>query len=462
MYKRYQIETSPARLSLTTIGKFKITRDNKCLNCGRCTNLCIYDVHKRDAEDLRKMAEPASHLCKNCFSCIQNCPQQSLRMVKNEEYENLGNSYWTPEMIHTIWSEAEEGKIPVFGAGYRGPFKGPGFDEIWTDMSEIVRPTRDGIHGREYIATSVDLGRKLSWIADFEKFCFPNFYEIQIPMLLDTAPLGFNSKNLILAIIQAGREIETFSFLDVENYFDELEPFLGSIVLRATLEGIADLDRTPWREVNFIEIILPNKFRASQLERKLEELRSLNRKALISLALEDPFPSEEILKQFQEQRADVLNFYANIRGRSSEGNIFISDSIRKLHLDFVKKSIRDEITIIGKGGIAAAEHVPKLIICGADAVVLDLALLVAMGCRVCRDCRAKSCPAELEKLVPEFAKQRIVNLACAWRDQLLEVLSAMGIRDVRRLRGEAGRAMFYDEIEKESFEFIFKKSGLSQ
>ena len=26
---------------------------------------------------------------------------------------------------------------------------------MWTDMSEIVRPTRDGIHGREYISTSV-------------------------------------------------------------------------------------------------------------------------------------------------------------------------------------------------------------------------------------------------------------------------------------------------------------------
>ena len=32
-------------------------------------------------------------------------------------------------------------------------------------MSEIVRPTRDGIHGREYISTSVDIGRKLPHLA---------------------------------------------------------------------------------------------------------------------------------------------------------------------------------------------------------------------------------------------------------------------------------------------------------
>jgi len=35
---------------------------------------------------------------------------------------------------------------------------------MWTDMSEIVRPTRDGIHGREYISTLVDLGRKVKFL----------------------------------------------------------------------------------------------------------------------------------------------------------------------------------------------------------------------------------------------------------------------------------------------------------
>jgi hypothetical protein len=39
----------------------------------------------------------------------------------------------------------------------------------------------------------------------------------------------------------------------------------------------------------------------------------------------------------------------------------------------------------------------------------------------------------------------------AWRDQLLEVLGAMGLREVRRLRGELGRAIFYDDVEREAF-----------
>jgi len=175
-------------------------------------------------------------------------------MVMNKEFEKLGNTYWTPQIIHTIWHESEEGKIPVLGAGYRGPFRGRGFDDIWTDMSEIVRPTRDGIHGREYIATSVDLGRKLPWISDFARLDLPSSYEIQIPMLLDTSPLGLNSRGIILPIIKAAHKLKTFAFLDIKNYFDELKPYLKSIALRCSLDKITHLDQSPWKEATFMRL----------------------------------------------------------------------------------------------------------------------------------------------------------------------------------------------------------------
>jgi hypothetical protein len=380
-------------------------------------------------------------------------------MVMNKEFEKLGNSYWTPQIIHTIWNEAEEGKIPVFGAGYRGRFRGSGFDDIWTDMSEIVRPTRDGIHGREYIATSVDLGRKLPWISNFRRLDLPNSYEIKIPILLDAGPLGLSSRGIILPIVRAAHKLGTFAFLDIDNYFDELEPYLKSIALRFPLDKIEHFDQSLWKEANFIEIVIPRKFPISELESALKKLKNENQAALISLGLTDPSLSTEIIKQFKEARADILNLYADNHGQSFEGDIFICDSIRKLQLALVKERMRGEVTILAKGGIAAAEHVPKIIICGSDAAVLDLSLLVAAGCRVCKVCKIEDCPAQLGKLDPETTEQRIINMICAWRDQLLEILSAMGIRDVRRLRGEKGRAMFYEEIERESFEFIFKENG---
>jgi len=60
-----------------------------------------------------------------------------------------GDEYWTAEIVSQTWYMAETGRIPISGAGYGGKFAGEGFEGIWLDMSEIVRPTRDGIHGRE-------------------------------------------------------------------------------------------------------------------------------------------------------------------------------------------------------------------------------------------------------------------------------------------------------------------------
>ena len=62
---------------------------------------------------------------------------------------------------------------------------------------------------------------------------------------------------------------------------------------------------------------------------------------------------------------------------------------------------------------------------------------------------------EIDRVETSWGRQRVVNLVAAWHGQLLEVLGAMGMRDVRRLRGEAGRAIFREDIEKEIFANIF-------
>jgi glutamate synthase domain-containing protein 2 len=131
-----------------------------------------------------------------------------------------------------------------------------------------------------------------------------------------------------------------------------------------------------------------------------------------------------------------------------------------MHTRLVNEGLRDEVTLIVSGGIALAEHMAKAIICGADLVAVDAALLVALGCRVCSDTRdghaAGACPAAVDAVDSEYAAQRIVNLMGAWHSQLIEVLGAMGIREVRRLRGEMGRAIFMEEIEKESFGDLYR------
>ena len=109
------------------------------------------------------------------------------------------------------------------------------------------------------------------------------------------------------------------------------------------------------------------------------------------------------------------------------------------------------------------EHMAKAIICGADGIVVDKPLLVALECRLCYRCReGLSCPVKIEDGIdPEWGSQRIINLIGAWHSQLIEVMGAMGIREARRLRGEVGRSMWFEDLEMESFGPIFGRRKVS-
>jgi hypothetical protein len=116
---------------------------------------CVYGVFSGPVGGL----SPRSRLCVGCLRCTVQYPDM-VQVLPNPRRLELGDSYFAPDVVDTLMYEAATGRVPVRGAGFRGAFSGPGWDGMWTDMSEIVRPTRDGIHGREFISTSVDLGPK--------------------------------------------------------------------------------------------------------------------------------------------------------------------------------------------------------------------------------------------------------------------------------------------------------------
>jgi len=77
---------------------------------------------------------------------------------------------------------------------------------MWTDMSEIVRPTRDGIHGREYISTSVDIGRKLKALSFNDGqlgVVPPPLVEISLPVIFDSIPPHWQRGPAVAAAVEA-------------------------------------------------------------------------------------------------------------------------------------------------------------------------------------------------------------------------------------------------------------------
>ncbi|MFO3795984.1 MAG: hypothetical protein ACK8QZ_01700, partial [Anaerolineales bacterium] len=124
-----------------------------------------------------------------------------------------GDDYWTAEIITQTWYQAETGRIPISGAGYGGKFAGEGFDGLWLDMSEIVRPTRDGIHGREYISTQVDLGARLDRLTfDAQGHLIsdlPAWISLPIPVLFDPLPLPLPGRSALRALAEAAQRLDT-------------------------------------------------------------------------------------------------------------------------------------------------------------------------------------------------------------------------------------------------------------
>jgi hypothetical protein len=379
------------------------------------------------------------------------CPENAISLQKNPDFEKLGNSYFTPERIETIYFEAEAGRVPVSGTGYRGPFAGKGFDGMWFDFSEIVRPTRDGIHGREYISTSVDLGRKAPYLQFAEDGTVPTHnpgnIEIPIPIILD-APLVCRSKeNLQLALAKAASQLESFAIIDAREYGPSLLQYSSNLIPRFDAD---DLDE--FQDLIGLSRIVEVDFKEGcDVRGQIEKIRERKPSTLVSFRLPYDEKSPETAEALARMGGDIAHCYVEdaMVEKNPDG---IKDAMRSVHLHLVDKGIRDSVTIVSGGGIAEAAHVPKSIILGADAVSVGLAYQIALGCKVCygRE-HGSDCTMRVDADKIELATQRIVNLVGSWRDQLLEVLGGMGLREVRRQRGEIGRAMFHEDLEERIF-----------
>ncbi|OPY02762.1 MAG: hypothetical protein A4E66_02705 [Syntrophus sp. PtaB.Bin001] len=395
-----------------------------------------------------------------CFSCVQDCTKNLLCLSINPEYERLGNAYWTPEIIQTTWLQAETAKIPVSGAGYGGRFSGSGFDSMWTDMSEIVRPTRDGIHGREYISTAVDIGRKLSYLALKEDELLsdlPPLTSIPMPLIIDMMPDFYALPKLDDLLLETAIRTDLIAIFDAEKFsfsgrdLDRILPHLALYLSSTAPLPPAEI----LKGLRLVEIQ-----DSENLENRISELREIHPGIVISVRVNLDGQGIGRAVALSDADVDVIHIVADSNGNEigTDKPMFVKDMIRKIHKAILEKGWRDDVTLIAGGGIALAEHMVKGLLCGTDLVSIELPLLVGLECRLCSVCReGHSCPAKIREIDFNYGVGRMTNLIAAWHDQLVELMGAMGMRDARRLRGDTGRAMFFEQLEEETFGRLFGK-----
>jgi len=398
------------------------------------------------------MADPKDNCCKNCFACIMRCPREALTMHMSEEYLALGDKTYTPDRILSILQQAEYGRIPVSGSGYRGHFDGDYYDNIWTDMSEIVRPTRDGIHGREHISTTVTLGRMIrdlcGMVFDEDgslKSHIPLNREIPIPVLFGQMPL-FPGETALSSLALAASKLTTYLTVPAKQVSEDLKDYYSNLLIRLSVNDIERYkDIIEWATIIEFD---PDREQLDGIARA----REINSNVLTVIHVPAARSVESKILDLARRGAEIFHLSTNPHGRGKD-DITLLESLHATHKLLVEEGVRDQITLMASGGIAAAEHIPKTIIMGADAVVVDIPLLIAMdivdwasGANQNGQLLLKG----IEELDPRWGASRVINLMLSWQDQLLEVLGAMGLRDVRRLRGETGRAIFADK-ERQNF-----------
>jgi hypothetical protein len=363
-----------------------------------------------------------------------------VQILPNPARRRLGDACLTPDIVDTILYEARSGRVPVRGAGYRGAFGGDGWDSMWTDMSEIVRPTRDGIHGREYISTDVDLGGRPGFLelddAGRPASPLPGMLSLPVPYLLDIPPRAAPDElpRVLAAAAAAVGSVAIVSLADVLR-LGLAGPHVAPLVTSGDWPRLAELGFSP---------------RLVELEGFDAEAHAALAARFASAVVTVRLPMGTDLLPLVEDGARSFHLTASYHGRA--GGRFVMDQIRAVHDGLVEAGRREEVSLVGSGGIVAAEHVPKAILCGLDAVALDTAAWVALQARFEGDCVERAATRlTLPRFDQSWGVQRVSNLVSSWRDQLLEVLGAMGMREVRRLRGELGRSMFQADLEREAF-----------
>ncbi len=430
---RFQVKVKKHRLAWLLLKEIVHHRGDKAVVTSRP---CVYGVFSGPIGGFA----PRPHLCVGCLRCTTQYPDV-VQILPHPERQKLGDAYFTPQVVDTVAYEARTGRVPVRGAGYRGKFGGPGWDGMWTDMSEIVRPTRDGIHGREYISTLVDIGARpphLTFGPDGEPVEPPQVFAIPLPLGFDQLPRVAEQPALARIVARAAQELDTLALLPVRA-LPHVAPAGPQVV--PVVHAARDLDAVPFTP-RLVELARWEPALAAAAQKRFPQ-------SLLALRL--PYGDQATLAAAYAAGVRVFHLVADYHGRLPDGR-FVMEGIREAHAFFVRQGVRDAVTLLGSGGIIAAEHVPKAIILGLDAVLLDTPVLVALQARFRGTFRTPADAYRLPRPLPEdWGVQRLKNLAASWRDQLLEVLGAMGLRDVRRLRGEMGRAMFQQDLEREAF-----------
>ncbi|MDR1588868.1 MAG: alpha-hydroxy-acid oxidizing protein [Oscillospiraceae bacterium] len=467
---------------------YEVARNyDRCIVCRVCERQCANDVHEY-VPNMDKMVSDDDK-CVNCHRCVSLCPTRALKIVESG-HRFKENKNWSARQIKEVYKQAESGGVLLSSMGNPDDYP-VYFDKILINASQVTNPSIDPL--REPMETRVFLGSKPQEIRrgdSGEIICdAPPHLRLGLPVMFSAMSYGSISYNAHESIARAAEQLGIFyntgegglhedfyrygknTIVQVasgrfgvhKGYLDAAaaieikmgqgaKPGIGGHLpgtktvgdisrTRMIPEGSDAISPAPHHDIYSIEDL-------RQLVYSLKEATAYRKPVIVKIAAVHNVAA--IASGIARSGADVISI-DGFRGGTGAAPTRIRDHVGipiELALASVDKRLRDEgirdnVSVLAAGSIRNSADVVKAIALGADAVYIGTAVLLALGCHLCRTCNVGKCnwgiatqaPELVRRLNPNGGYKRLVNLMTAWRHEIEEMMGGMGINSIESLRG---------------------------